>query len=84
MKPEVDKLDINRLVYLPTNLNNLKIKVDDLDVGRLKIALANLKKFSDEVVNEFVKKTKFNRLKTKANSLEKKIPDATTLIHINQ
>ena len=29
-------------------------------------------------------KKKFNTLKTKVNSLEKKIPDATTLIHINQ
>ena len=26
----------------------------------------------------------FNTLKKKVNSLEKKIPDATTLIHINQ
>ena len=27
---------------------------------------------------------KFNTLKTKVNNLERKIPDATTLIHINQ
>ena len=33
--------------------------------------------------NEVAKNTKFNTLKTKVNSLEKKIPDATTLIHIN-
>ena len=26
---------------------------------------------------------KFNTLKTKVNNLDKKIPDATTLIHIN-
>ena len=43
-----------------------------------------LKKLSDVVVNESVKNTKFNTLKTKLNSLEKKTPDATTLIHINQ
>ena len=39
---------------------------------------------SDMVDNAVVKNTKFNTLKTKLNSLEKKIPDATVLIHINQ
>ena len=34
--------------------------------------------------NEVVKNTKFNTLKTKVNNLEKKIPEATTLIRINQ
>ena len=44
----------------------------------------DLKKLSDVVDNDIVKNTKFNTLKTKVNSLEKKIPEATTLIHINQ
>ena len=43
-----------------------------------------MKKSSDVVDNEVVKNTKFNALKTKVNSSEKKIPDATTLIHVNQ
>ena len=34
--------------------------------------------------NEVVKNTKFNTLKAKINSLEKKISDATTLIYIDQ
>ena len=34
--------------------------------------------------NDVIKNTKFNSLKTTVNNLEKKIPDATTLIHINQ
>ena len=34
--------------------------------------------------NEVVKNTKCNTLMTKVNSSEKEIPDATTLIHINQ
>ena len=34
--------------------------------------------------NNVVKNTKFNALKIKENSLKKKIPDATTLIQINQ
>ena len=37
-----------------------------------------LKKLGDAVDNEVVKNTKFNKLKTKVNSLEKKIPHATT------
>ena len=84
LKAEVDKLDINRLTNVPTSLNNLKRKVDDLDVGKLKTVPIDLKKLSDVVDNEVVKNTKFNTLQTKVNNLEKKIPDATTLIHINQ
>ena len=42
------------------------------------------KKLSDVVDNEVVKNTTFNILKTKVIDLEKKIPYATTLIHINQ
>ena len=47
----------------------------------------SLKKLSDEVKkfnNEVVKNTKFSTIKIEVNSLEKKIPDATTLIHINE
>ena len=84
LKAEVDKLDINKLVNVPTSLNNLKTKEDDLDVGKLKTVPIDLKKLSDVVANEVVKNAKFNTLKTKVNSLEKKISDATTLIHINQ
>ena len=43
-----------------------------------------MKKLSNVVDSEAVKNTKFNTLNTKVNILEKKIPDATTLIHINQ
>ena len=65
-------------------MNNLKINADDLDVGKFKTVPVGLKKLSDVVDNELVKSTKSNALKTKVNRLEKKIPDATTLIHINQ
>ena len=34
--------------------------------------------------NEVVKNLKINTLKTTVNNLEKKLLDATTLIHINQ
>ena len=86
LKAEVDKLDINKLTNVPTSLNNLKTKVNDSDVGKLKTVSVDLKKLSDVVDNEVAKNTKFNALKTKVNSSKskKKIPDATTLIHINQ
>ena len=68
-----EKLDINKLVNVSTSLNNLKTKIADLDVSKLKAVPINLKKLSDIVDNNVVMNTKFNTLKTKINSLEKKI-----------
>ena len=73
LKPEVDKLDINKLVNVPTSLSNSKTKADHLDVGKLKTAPVDLKKLSDAVDNEVVKNTK-------ENNLEKKLSDVTALI----
>ena len=84
LKSEVDKLDINKLVNVPTSLNNLKLKVDALDFGKLKTATVDLKKLNDVVDNEVVENKKFNILKTKFNNLEKKTPETTILTHINQ
>ena len=84
LKAEVDKLDINRLVNVSTTFNNLKTKVEALDVDKLKTFLIELKKLNDLVDNEVVEKSKFNTLQTKVNKINKKISDATTLIHINQ
>ena len=58
--------------------------MDNLDIGKLKTVPVDLKKISEVVDNQVVKNTKLNTLKTKVNNLDKKIPDATTLIHINQ
>ena len=44
MKGEVDKVDIYKLVNVPTGFNNLKLKVDNLDVGKLKTIPIYLKK----------------------------------------
>ena len=84
MKGEFDKLNISKLINVSTSLNNFKTKVHDLDVGKLKAVPVDLKKLSDIVDNEVVKNTKFDRLKTKVNNLEKKTPNATTLIHVSQ
>ena len=84
LKAEVDKVEINKLTNISTSLNNLKTKVNYLDVDKLKTVPVDMEKLSDVVGNEVVKKTKFNTIKAKVNNLENKIPDATTLIHINQ
>ena len=42
---EVDKLDVTKLINVPTSLNNLETEVDDdLDVGKLKTFPLDLKK----------------------------------------
>ena len=61
----------------------MKANVNDFDVGKLKAVPVDLKKLSDVVDNEVVKNAKFNTLKAKVNNLERRIPDATTLIYIN-
>ena len=84
LKAEVDKLDVNKLFNVTSSLDNLKAKVEDLNVGKLKTIPLDLKKLSDAMGNEVVTNVRFNPLKTKVNSLEKNIPDASTLIYINQ
>ena len=44
LKAEVDKLDIDKSVNVPTSLNNSKTKVDDLDIGKLKTVSWRLEK----------------------------------------
>ena len=55
MKAECDKLDINKLVNVPTGLDNLKIKIVDANVGKLKIFPMDLKILSDVLSKEVVK-----------------------------
>ena len=84
MKAEVKKLEIDKLVNVLTSLKNLKTKVYELDVGKLKTVLVGLQTLSDVKDKQVVKNTKFNTLKTKVNKLDKKVPDLTTLIYVNQ
>ena len=86
LKAEVDKLDINNLVNVPTSLNNLKTKVDDLDVDMLKTGPTDLKKKKKMTkwTKKLLKTKNINTIKTKIHKLDEKITDATTLIHINQ
>ena len=83
MKAEFDKLDIKKVTNVSTSVNNLKTEVDKLDVGKLKTFPVDLEKINDVADNEVDENTTFNTLSTTINNLEKKIPDATTLTHIN-
>ena len=47
LKAEVDKLDIDKLKSVPTNLSNLKSEVDKLDVGKLETTPVDLSKLSN-------------------------------------
>ena len=77
LKAEVKKLNTNKLVNVPTTLNNLKTRVDDLHNDKLKAVPVNLKKLSGVGDKQVVKNKKLNTLKTKVSKIDKKIPDAT-------
>ena len=69
-KPDVDKLDIDKLKNVSTNLSNLKSNVDKLDVP------VDLSKLRDVVKNDVVKKDVYN---AKIKNTEDKIHDITHL-----
>ena len=54
LKFDVDKLDIDKLKNIPSNLSNLKSKVDKLDVDKLVPVPVDLSKLSDVVKNDVV------------------------------
>ena len=56
LKGDIDKIDINESADVPTNLNNLETKVEDLDISKLKTVPIDLKKLSDVLSKEVVKK----------------------------
>ena len=56
LKSHVDKLDIDKLKNVPTNLSNLKSKVDKLDFDKLLSVPIDLSKLSKVVKNDVVKK----------------------------
>ena len=76
LKSDVDKLDIDELKNVPSNLNNLKSKVDKLDADKLALVSLNLSKLSNAVKNDVVKKDVYN---AQIKSIEDKIPDITNL-----
>ena len=55
-KFNVDKLDIDKLKNVATNLSNLKSKADKLGVDKLVPVLVDFSKLSDVVKKDVVKK----------------------------
>ena len=76
LKPEVDKLDIDKLEKVPSGLNNLKSKVDKLDVGKLTPVPTDLSKLSNVIKNDAVKRDVYN---AKIKGIEDKILSITNL-----
>ena len=60
LKSNIDKLNIDKLKNIVTNLSNLKSKVDKLDVGKLLPVPVDLSKLSDVIKNDVVKKDVYN------------------------
>ena len=76
LKSDVDKLDIDKLKNVPTNLNNLKIKVNKLDIDKWVPVPVDLAELSDAVKNHVVKKDVYN---AKIKDTEDEIPNITNL-----
>ena len=71
------KDDIKKITYidtssfaLKTNLANLKTKVDKLDVDKLKPVPTDLRRLSNVVKNDVVKKACYNKLVTKVDNID--------------
>ena len=67
-KPDVDKLEIDKLKKVSSGLNSLKGKVDKIDVDKLVLVPVDLSKLSSAVKNN-VKKTEYNELVKKVNNI---------------
>ena len=76
LKPDVDKLDIDKLKNVPSNLSSLKSKASKLDVDKLVPVPADLTKLGVAAKNDIVKKDLYN---AKIKNIEDKISDITNL-----
>ena len=76
LKFNVDKLDIDKLKNVLTNLSHFKSKEDKLDVDKLVPVPVDLSKLSDIVKNGVIKKDVYN---AKIKNIEDKAPDITNL-----
>ena len=58
----MDKLDIDKLKYVPSDLSSLKSKVDELDIGKLENIPVDLSNLRALVKNDVVKKAEHDEL----------------------
>ena len=70
LNSNVDKLDIDKLKNVPTNLSSSKSKVDKLNVDKLVPVPSDLSKVRKKKKNDVVKKNAYN---TKIKNNEDKI-----------
>ena len=56
LKSNLDKLDIDKLKNVPTNVRNLKCRINKLDADKMVPVPVDLSKLSDVVTNDGVKK----------------------------
>ena len=79
-KFNADKINIDKLKKVQTNLNNLKSQVDKLDVAKLVLVPFVLSKLSNIVKNDVIKKHVYN---AKIKYIKDKIPDIANLVKTN-
>ena len=89
LKSDVDKLDLDKLKNIPTNLSNLKSKVDGLDVDKLVPVPVDLSTLSDAVkmmllkvpdkILDITKLATNASLNLKINEVKGKIPNITNV-----
>ena len=72
----MDKLDIDKLKNIPTNISNLKSKIDELDIDKLVPVPVDLSKLSNVVKNDIIKKHVYN---AKIENIDDQIPNITNL-----
>ena len=76
LKFDVDKLDVDKLKNVPTNLSNLKSKINKLYVDKLVSVPVDLSKLSGVVKNNVVEKDVYN---AEIKNIEDKIPEITNV-----
>ena len=69
LKSDVDKLDIDKLKKVPSNLSDWKSKVRKFDVDKLVLSPVDLSKLCDPVKNDVIKKTKYHELVKNGNNI---------------
>ena len=83
LKSDVDILHIDKLKTALTNLDNLKQKVGELEVAEIKNVPVDIKKLSDFVGKDIIKKRVHDLLVLKVDGKEGNIPSTTKLINQN-
>ena len=76
LKSNVNKLDVDKLKNVATNLSNLKCKVDKVDVDKLVPFPVDLSNLREVVKNDVVKKDVYN---AKIKNIEDKIHVITVI-----